>query len=116
MEVIQPTINQPAENPSKADYKELGSNILFVGGGALATYFGVEYLTGYGMTQIAATDPNYKNIQYGIGATKLLLGVIGFYGSDKWAKKTWLKKLTLGVSVGLFTSGATDIVTAYTAA
>jgi len=116
MEVVNPTINQPAENPTKSDYKELGSNVLFLGGGALATYFGVEYLTGYGMTQVPETDPNYKNIQYGVGIGKMLLGTLGFYAADKYAKKAWSKKLMLGIGVGLFTSGATDIVTAYTAA
>lgn len=98
------------ENPS-AYVKELTTDVLGFGGGALLTHLGLEYATANYIATVAAESQIQQD--WILAGGKLLGGIVVFAATAKYVKEAgFMKKFLYGIGAGMFTSASSDIVAA----
>lgn len=110
MDIVQQ--ETPAENPSRF-VKELGTDVVGFGLGAMFTHLGLEYATTYAMNGVTDKATKMQD-EIVSGIVKLLVGTGLYAAGAKYMSDGFGKKLVYGIGTGFFTSGGTDLVQAYT--
>lgn len=114
MDIKEIPTENPAENPSGFG-KELATDLVGFGLGAMVTHLGLEYATTEAMKGVTVKQDKV-NYGVGMGVAKILVGTLMFAGAQKYIEKPHLgKKLVYGIGAGFFTSAGTDFLEAYNA-
>jgi len=100
----------PEENPTGYG-KELLTDFVGFGGGALATFLGLEYGTASYMSGVSADKA--VNTEWMFAGAKILGSLLVFGVTAKFVEKPHIgKKFLYGIGAGLLTSAGSDIVEA----